>query len=132
ERRRTRSRGVRARTGRGSGNRAKAKRRVARAHPKVRAARRDFLHKVSTGLIHRFDAVAVEDLNVAGMVRNRCLAKAICRTGWAEFRSMLAYKAHRDGRTLAVAERWYPSSKTCSTCGHLLAHLALSTRHSPC
>jgi putative transposase len=77
-------------------------------------------------------AIAVEDLNVAGMVRNHCLAKAISRTGWAEFRGMLAYKAHRDGRTLAVVDRWYPSSKTCSNCGHLLAHLSLSTRTWQC
>jgi putative transposase len=132
ERRLKRYQRMMARKRKGSANLAKAKRRVARAHSKVRDARRDFLHKVSTGLIHRFDAVAVEDLNVAGMVRNRCLAKAISRTGWAEFRTMLAYKAHRDGRTLAVADRWYPSSKTCSTCGHLLAKLSLSTRHWTC
>ncbi len=62
-------------------------------------------------------AIAVEDLNVAGMVRNRSLAKSISRSGWAEFRAMLAYKAHRAGRTLAVVDRWYPSSKTCSHCG---------------
>jgi putative transposase len=76
--------------------------------------------------------VAVEDLAVANMVRNRSLAKSISRTGWSEFRTLLAYKAHRDGRTLAVISRWYPSSKTCSACGHLLAKLSLSTRHWTC
>jgi len=121
-----------ARKQRGSNNRRKAKQRVARAHSKVRDARRDFLHQTSTRLVRTHTAIAVEDLNVAGMVRNHCLAKAISRTGWAEFRSMLAYKAHRDGRTLAVVDRWYPSSKTCSACGHLLAHLDLSTRMWQC
>lgn len=121
-----------ARCQRGSANRTKAKRRVARCHSRVRDARRDFLHKTSSDLIRRFDAVAVEDLNVAGMLRNRSLAKAISRTGWGEFRTLLTYKAHRDGRTLAVVDRWYPSSKTCSACGHLLAALSLGTRHWTC
>lgn len=132
ERRLKRYQRMMARKQRGSANRKKAKAKVARAHSKVRDARRDFLHKASTDLVRRFDAVAVEDLNVAGMVRNRSLAKSISRTGWAEFRTLLAYKAHRDGRTLAVVERWYPSSKTCSGCGHLLARLSLSTRAWTC
>jgi putative transposase len=132
ERRLKRYQRMLARTQKGSNNRAKARRRVARADRKVRDARRDFLHKTGTELVRRHDAVAIEDLNVAGMVRNRRLAKAISRTGWAEFRQMLAYKAHRGGRTLAVVDRWYPSSKTCSTCGHLLAKLSLSTRAWQC
>ena len=121
-----------ARKQRGSNNRRKAKQKVARCHSKVRDARRDFLHKTSTRIVRTHSAVAVEDLNVAGMVRNRCLAKAISRTGWAEFRELLAYKCHRDGRTLAVCDRWYPSSKTCSACGHLLTTLNLSTRAWTC
>ena len=83
-------------------------------------------------LVRRFDAVAVEDLAVANMVRNRSLAKSISQTGWGEFRELLTYKAHRDGRTLAVVDRWYPSSKTCSACGHLLAEISLKTRHWTC
>ena len=121
-----------ARNQRGSANRAKAKAKVARAHARVTDARRDFLHKTSTDLIRRFDVVSVEDLNVAGMVRNRSLAKSIATSGWAEFRSMLDYKAAWYGRTVAVVDRWYPSSKTCSTCGHLLATLSLGTRHWTC
>lgn len=116
----------------GSANRAKAKQKVARAHSRVRDARRDFLHKTSTTIVRTHTAIAVEDLNVAGMVRNRSLAKAISRSGWAEFRNMLTYKAHRDGRTMAVCDRWYPSSKTCSACGHLLGTLSLSTRTWTC
>ncbi|MGW0433335.1 RNA-guided endonuclease InsQ/TnpB family protein [Micromonospora sp. NPDC003197] len=132
ERRLKRYQRMMARKRKGSANRAKAKRHVARAYSRVRDARRDFLHKTSTALVRRFDAIAVEDLNVSGMVRNRPLAKAISRTGWAEFRTLLGYKAHRDGRHLAVADRWYPSSKTCSACGYLLPALSLGTRHWTC
>ncbi|GAB2945258.1 RNA-guided endonuclease TnpB family protein [Micromonospora polyrhachis] len=132
ERRLKRYQRMMARKRKGSANRAKAKQKVARAHSRVRDGRRDFLHKTSTDLVRRFDAIAVEDLAVANMVRNRSLAKAISRTGWAEFRTLLMYKAHRDGRTIAVADRWYPSSKTCSACGHLLAKLSLGTRHWQC
>jgi putative transposase len=121
-----------ARCQRGSANRAKAKAKVARCHARVADARRDFLHKTSTDLVRRFDVIAVEDLAVANMVRNRSLAKAISCSGWAEFRSMLDYKCGRYGRTLAVVDRWYPSSKTCSACGHLLASLSLGTRSWVC
>ncbi|TWH69804.1 putative transposase [Micromonospora olivasterospora] len=132
ERRLKRYQRMMARRQKGSANRAKAKRKVARAYSRVRDARRDFLHQQSTTLVRRFDAIAVEDLAVANMVRNRSLARSISRTGWAEFRTLLTYKAHRDGRTLAVVDRWYPSSKTCSACGHLLATLSLGTRHWRC
>jgi IS605 OrfB family transposase len=94
-----------ARCTRGSANRAKAKRKVARAHSKVRDARRDFLPRPSTALVRRFDRIGVEDLNVAGMVRNRSLAKAISDVGWGEFRSMISYKAERAGRRLVVINR---------------------------
>jgi len=76
--------------------------------------------------------IVIEDLNVAGMVRNRSLAKAISDCGWGEFRRMTEYKAVRAGRHLIVIDRWYPSSKTCSACGHLLAALRLSTRTWQC
>jgi len=116
----------------GSANRQKARRKVARQHARVRDARRDFLHKTSTHLVRDFDTIAVENLNVAGMVRNRRLAKSIARTGWAELRALLAYKAGRAGRRLLVVDRWYPSSKSCSACGHLLATLGLSVRAWVC
>jgi putative transposase len=121
-----------ARCQKGSANRAKARRKVARAHARVADARRDFLHQASTGLVRRFDVIAIEDLAVANMVRNRSLARAISRTGWAEFRRQLEYKAQRHGRTLVVADRWFPSSKTCSACGFLLASLDLVTRQWAC
>ena len=121
-----------ARKQRGSNNRAKARQKVARAYRKVRAARRDFLHKTSTNLVRRYDTIVVEDLAVSNMVRNRRLARAISDCGWGEFRSQLAYKAQRTGRTLVVIDRWYPSSKTCSSCGYLLAGLKLSIRAWTC
>jgi putative transposase len=121
-----------ARCRKGSVNRRKAKTKVARAHRKVRNARADFLHKTSTTLIRRADTIVVEDLAVGNMARNRSLAKAISDCGWGEFRRQLEYKAERAGRTLVVIDRWYPSSKTCSACGHLLARLSLGTRHWTC
>lgn len=132
ERRLKRYQRIMARRERGSANRAKARRKVARAHARVRDARRDFLHKTSANLVRRFDAIAIEDLAVANMVHNRAVSKAIHRSGWGHLRTMLTYKSHRDGRTLAVVDRWYPSSKTCSACGHLLAKLSLGTRHWTC
>jgi putative transposase len=121
-----------ARKQRGSANRRRAKVKVAVAHRKVRNARRDFLHKTSTTLIQQADTIVLEDLAVANMVKNRKLAKAISDASWAEFRTMLEYKAARAGRYLIVIDRWYPSSKTCSNCGHLLPELDLGTRHWTC
>jgi putative transposase len=86
---------------------------VARAHRKVRDARRDFLHRASTRLVRGNDVIVIEDLNVSGMVRNRRLARAISDCGWGEFRRQLAYKCERYGRDLVVIDRWHPSSKTC-------------------
>jgi putative transposase len=121
-----------ARCQEGSANRAKAKAKVARAHRKVRSARQDFLHRTSTRLVREHDIIVIEDLNVAGLARNRRLARAISDCGWGEFRRQLEYKCQRYGRELIVIDRWYPSSKTCSACGHLLAELSLSTRHWTC
>jgi putative transposase len=121
-----------ARCQKGSKNRAKRRVKVARAHARVTDARRDFLHKLSTRIVRSNDVIAVEDLAVRNMVRNRHLARAISCTGWAELRSMLEYKAQRAGRTVVAVDRWYPSSKTCSACGHLLATLRLGTRHWQC
>ena len=114
-----------ARCQRGSANRAKARAKVARAHRKVRASRADFLHRTSARLVRDHDVIVIEDLAVTNMIRNRSLAKAISDCGWGTFRQMLAYKTARAGRHLIVTGRWYPSSKTCPACGHLLAALSL-------
>jgi putative transposase len=121
-----------ARKQKGSTNRAKARVKVARVHAEIADARRDFLHKTSTRLVRTNDVIVVEDLAPAHMVRNHCLARSISDSGWAEFRSQLEYKCGWYGRTLVVIDRFYPSSKTCSTCGHLLAELSLGTRHWVC
>jgi len=121
-----------ARCQKGSANRAKAAAKVARAHRKVRNARRDFLHRATTSLVRKADLIAIEDLAVNNMIRNRHLARAISGCGWGEFRRQLEYKCERYGRHLVVIDRWYPSSKTCSACGHLLADLSLSTRNWRC
>ena len=112
-----------ARCQKDSANRAKAKAKVARAHRKVRASRADFLHRTSARLVRDHDVIVIEDLAVQNMVRNHSLAKAISDCGWGEFRRQLEYKAARAGRRLIVIGRFYPSSKTCSACGHLLAEL---------
>jgi putative transposase len=116
----------------GSANRAKAAAKVARAHRKVRDARRDFLHRASIRLVRQVDLIVIEDLAVKNMVKNRRLARAISDCGWGEFRRQLGYKCERYGRDLVVIDRWFPSSKTCSACGHLLAWLSLSARHWTC
>jgi putative transposase len=121
-----------ARCRKGSANRVKAAAKVARAHRKVRNARTDFLHRVSTRFVRENDMIVIEDLAVKNMMRNRRLARAISDCGWREFRRQLEYKCERAGRSLVVINRWYPSSKTCSACEHLLAELSLSTRHWTC
>jgi putative transposase len=121
-----------ARCQKGSANRAKAKAKVARACRKARNARRDFLHKTTTGLVRGNDLIAIEDLHVSGMVRNRRLARAISDCGWGEFRRQLQYKCERAGRRLIVTGRWYPSTKTCSACGFVLAGLPLKVRAWRC
>jgi putative transposase len=121
-----------ARCQRGSANRTRAAVKVAQAHRKVRDARRDFLHRASVRLVRQNDVIVIEDLAVRNMVRNRHLARAISDCGWGEFRRQLTYKCERYGRDLIVIDRWYPSSKTCSACGHLLDELSLSTRTWQC
>ena len=105
---------------------------MARAHRKVRASRADLLHRTSAPLVRGHDVIVIEDLAIRNMICNRSLAKAISDRGWGTFRQMLAYKTARAGRHLIVIGRWYPSSKTCSACGHLLAELSLNTRHWTC
>ncbi len=107
-----------------SQNYVKAKTRVAKQHVKLADARRDFLHKTTTDLVTRFDVVVLENLHVAGMKRNRRLAKAISDSGWGEFRTLLEYKTAWYGKRFIVIDRWHPSSKLCSTpdCGGKNSH----------
>lgn len=116
----------------GSQNRAKARMRVARLHARIANVRQDALHKLTTALVQRYGVIAIEDLNVLGMQRNRHLARAISDVGWGEFRRQVAYKAEAAGVRVVVADRWYPSSKTCSACGFRLDILPLSIREWEC
>ena len=116
----------------GSKNRAKARKKVAKIHARIADRRRDFLHKLSTRLIRENQTICVETLAVKNMVKNHSLAKAISDVGWSEFVSQLEYKAAWYGRNLVKIDKWYPSSKRCFDCGHLLDSLALDIRQWTC
>jgi putative transposase len=121
------------RTGRRPSHRwQRAANRLGRAHARVANLRRDGLHKLTSRLAAEHATVVVEDLNVSGMLRNRRLARHIADAGFAEIRRQLAYKTQWNGGRLLVADRWYPSSKTCSGCGAAKAKLALSERAYHC
>jgi putative transposase len=107
-------------------------RQLARVHARAANLRRDALHKLTTSLATQHGTVVVEQLNVAGMVRNRRLARAISDTGMALLRRQLAYKSTWYGSRLVVADRFYPSSKTCSGCGWVKAKLPLAERTFCC
>ncbi len=116
----------------GSKNRAKACLKVARIHARIADRRRDYQQKLSTKLIRENQIVCVESLQVKNMVKNHCLAKAISDVGWSEFVRQLEYKASWYGRTLVKIDKFYPSSKRCHDCGHLLDSLPLDIRHWVC
>jgi putative transposase len=109
----------------GSKRRDQSWRRLARVHDRAANLRRDALHKLTTSLATQYSTVVVEQLNVAGLLRNRRLARAISDTGMAELRRLLAYKTQWYGATLVVADPFYPSSKTCSACGWMKAKFTL-------
>ena len=116
----------------GSANCKKAKTKLARLHARIAAIRSDALHQLTTNLTRRFHTIGIEDLNVKGMVKNRHLARSIADMGFFEFRRQLDYKAAMRGGQVVVADRFYPSSKTCSDCGHRLETLPLSVREWTC
>lgn len=115
----------------GSANRAKAKAKLARLHQRIGNIRNDALHKLTTKLATEFDTIAIEGLNVAGMLRNRHLARSIADAGFAEFRRQLEYKATMTGAKVVVIDRFFPSSKTCSQCG-TIHDMKLSDRVMVC
>ena len=121
-----------SRKDKGSANRRKAAARLARLHARVANIRADALHKATTDLARRYETVVTEDLNVAGMMRNRRLARAISDQGFGTAKRMLGYKTGWNGRTLITAGRWFASSKTCSACGTVKAKLSLSERVFRC
>lgn len=113
-------------------NRAKARRRVAKIHARIADRRRDHLHKLTTRLVRENQTLVIEDLTVRTMVKNHRLARAISDAAWRELRMMLEYKAAWYGRNLVVVDRWFPSSKLCSTCGTLQGKMSLNVRTWTC
>jgi putative transposase len=123
----------------GSANRAKATRKLARLHAHIANIRKDTLHKATSQMVMRTKSpeerpsvIVLEDLNVSGMLKNKRLSRAIADVGLSEFRRHIEYKAAQSGSTVQVVSRWHPSSKTCSSCGTIREALTLSERVFVC
>lgn len=116
----------------GSANRLKTSRRLTKLHWRIKCRRHDWLHKLTTRLCRENQAVVIEDLSVKNMMANRRLARAISDEGWYEFRRQLDYKSKVYGTEIVVAPKFYPSSKTCSRCGHVKAELSRAERTYTC
>ena len=116
----------------GSKNRQKAKKKVARIHRKIADIRKDQLHKLTTKLVRENQSIAIEDLSVRNMLKNHCLAGSISDAGWGDIKRMLSYKCEWYGRELRIVDRFFPSSKTCSNCGHVVDKLQLNVREWDC
>ena len=116
----------------GSNRRNKARQLVAKVHERLSNARQDFLHKLSKRITDESQVIAVESLNIRGMLKNRRLSKAISQSGWATFLNFLDYKLKKKGGVLVEVSRFFPSSKLCSCCGHKYQELTLSERIWTC
>lgn len=116
----------------GSIRRKKFKLKVARCHSKISRQRNHFLHELSTSIVKEYDIISVEDLNVKGMVKNRKLSKSISDASFSMFHNMLRYKSEWYGKQFIKIDRWFPSSKTCSSCGNIKESLLLSDRVYNC
>ncbi|MDP7080384.1 MAG: transposase [Candidatus Undinarchaeales archaeon] len=121
-----------ARKRKGSKNRKKTVHRIQRVHARIGNIRRDAIHKATSWLARTKSVVVVEDLNVSGMMNNKHLSKAVSDVGFNEFRQQLDYKTEWCGSRLVVADRFFPSSKRCSRCGHVKRRLRLSERTFMC
>jgi putative transposase len=116
----------------GSANRDKARRKVAKVHARIADRRRDFLHQLTTRLVRENQTVVIEDLTVRNLVKNGRLARAISDAAWRDLRTMLEYKCAWYGRDLVVIDRWFPSSKLCGACGAVRGKLSLNVREWTC
>jgi putative transposase len=116
----------------GSQNRIKSRKRVARIHRKITNCREDFLHKLSRRIVNENQVIVVENLNVKGMMQNHCLAKSIQSVGWGMFCTMLKYKAEMEGKIYQEVDRFFPSSKTCHVCLNQVGSLTLDVRFWTC
>jgi putative transposase len=121
-----------ARKTKGSKTRERYRKLVAKVHERVSNTRQDFLHKLSRKLVDESQVIAVENLNTKGMVRNRKLSKAISDVGWGIFVNFLTYKLERKEGKLVEIDRFFPSSKKCSCCGHVVDQLPLDIREWDC
>jgi len=116
----------------GSNNRHKARRKVASLHQEITDTRKDFLHKLTTQLVRENQTIVVEDLAIKNMVKNHKLAQAISDASWGELIRQLVYKCEWYGRELIKVDRWFPSSKRCGNCGHIVEKLPLNIREWDC
>ena len=105
---------------------------VARIHARIADSRTDFLHKLTIELVRENQTIAVEDLAVKNMMKNHKLAQAIADASWSELIRQLEYKCQWYGRTLVKIDRWFPSSKRCGKCGHIVDKLPLNVREWDC
>lgn len=121
-----------ARKQKGSNRRQRQRRRVAKVHEKIALSRKDALHKFSSDIVNRYDTIYVEDLNLRGMTKNHSLARSLNDAAIGTAIRLLTEKAEQSGKRVVKIDRWYPSSKTCSECGHIVERLPLSVRSWTC
>jgi putative transposase len=121
-----------SRTKKGSANCRQAAAKLGRHHYHVANVRRHFLHQVSNVLVKTHDRLVIEDLNVSGILGNHRLAQAISDAGWAEFARLLGYKQAWRGGQLVTADRWYPSSRLCPSCGAVRGDMTPADQHPSC
>ncbi|GAA0913742.1 RNA-guided endonuclease TnpB family protein [Streptomyces thermoalcalitolerans] len=121
-----------SRKAKGSANREKVRRKVARIHARIADRRRDFLHKLTTRLVRENQTVVIEDLTVRSLLKNGRLARAVSDAAWTQLRSMLEYKCAWYGRDLVVIDRFFPSSRLCGACGTVREKLPLNVRTWTC
>jgi putative transposase len=116
----------------GSNRYRKQRNKITKIHEKITNSRMDFQHKLSTSLIERYDMISLEDLSIKNMIKNENLSYSIQDSGWSSFIYMLEYKAQWYGKKIVKIDKWYPSSKTCSSCDHIIDKLPLSVRKWKC
>jgi len=116
----------------GTSNKEKARKLVAKVHLKITRCREDFLHKLSRKLVDDNQVLVLENLNIKGMVKNHCLAKSISQVGWGQFATMLKYKVEKEGKIYLEIDRFFPSSKTCNHCLNVVGSLPLDVREWTC
>ncbi len=116
----------------GSNNKEKARKQLAKLHYKISCIRKDCLHKITTYLTKAKSSIVIEDLSPINMMKNHCLAQAISDVGWYEFRRQLEYKGERYDCKVIIVDRFYPSSKKCSKCGNIKKDLTLADRIYQC